>query len=236
MANLLHHAGWSEAELGRVGRPGRDPHVLDPREGGAQAVHRARLARCSASARSPSSSSASAAASPSRRATRCCAASRRSTSCSAPRTSCTCPSWRTPRAPGARPARRLRGRPRRRASSCPSCTRHLPRRRPGRAFVTVMEGCDLFCAYCVVPRTRGREVSRPSARDPRRGRERWPRRGISEVTLLGQTVNAYGRPRPGRVRGRARASPSCCGASPQVPGHPRGSASRARTRSSSTTT
>jgi tRNA-2-methylthio-N6-dimethylallyladenosine synthase len=71
---------------------------------------------------------------------------------------------------------------------------------PGRAFVTVMEGCDLFCAYCVVPRTRGREVSRSS--DSILGEvRRLTERGVSEVTFLGQTVNAYGRPRPGRVSG-----------------------------------
>ncbi len=71
---------------------------------------------------------------------------------------------------------------------------------PGRAFVTVMEGCDLFCAYCVVPRTRGREVSRPSAQILAEVRT-LAEAGTSEVTLLGQTVNAYGRPRPGRVEG-----------------------------------
>lgn len=71
---------------------------------------------------------------------------------------------------------------------------------PGRAFVTVMEGCDLFCAYCVVPRTRGREVSRPSAQILTEVRA-LADAGTSEVTLLGQTVNAYGRPRPGRVEG-----------------------------------
>ncbi|MFI5316815.1 MAG: radical SAM protein, partial [Myxococcota bacterium] len=66
---------------------------------------------------------------------------------------------------------------------------------PGRAFVTVMEGCDLFCAYCVVPRTRGREVSRAS--DQILGEVRTlAGAGVTEVTLLGQTVNAYGRPRP----------------------------------------
>ncbi len=71
---------------------------------------------------------------------------------------------------------------------------------PGRAFVTVMEGCDLFCSFCVVPTTRGREVSRPwgdiVTEAGRRAEE-----GAVEITLLGQTVNAYGRPRPGRARG-----------------------------------
>ena len=71
---------------------------------------------------------------------------------------------------------------------------------PGRAFVTVMEGCDLFCSYCVVPRTRGREVSRPSAGILAEVRA-LAEAGTSEVTLLGQTVNAYGRARPGRVEG-----------------------------------
>ncbi|HTO70798.1 MAG TPA: tRNA (N6-isopentenyl adenosine(37)-C2)-methylthiotransferase MiaB [Myxococcota bacterium] len=71
---------------------------------------------------------------------------------------------------------------------------------PGRAYVTVMEGCDLFCAYCVVPRTRGREVSRSSEQILGEVRA-LAAAGISEVTLLGQTVNAYGRPRPGMARG-----------------------------------
>jgi tRNA-2-methylthio-N6-dimethylallyladenosine synthase len=71
---------------------------------------------------------------------------------------------------------------------------------PGRAFVTVMEGCDLFCSFCVVPTTRGREVSRPS-RDILDEVRRRADRGAAEVILLGQTVNAYGRPRPGRVEG-----------------------------------
>jgi tRNA-2-methylthio-N6-dimethylallyladenosine synthase len=71
---------------------------------------------------------------------------------------------------------------------------------PGRAFVTVMEGCDLFCAFCVVPATRGREVSR-SARDILDDVALHASEGVVEVTLLGQTVNAYGRPRPGRTSG-----------------------------------
>ncbi len=63
---------------------------------------------------------------------------------------------------------------------------------PGRAWLTVMEGCDLFCSYCVVPLTRGREISRPAEAVLAEARD-LAARGVREVTLLGQTVNAYGR-------------------------------------------
>jgi tRNA-2-methylthio-N6-dimethylallyladenosine synthase len=60
----------------------------------------------------------------------------------------------------------------------------------GTAFVSVMEGCSKYCTYCVVPFTRGEEVSRPFA-DVMREVENLTGQGVGEITLLGQNVNAY---------------------------------------------
>ncbi|MBV1916819.1 MAG: tRNA (N6-isopentenyl adenosine(37)-C2)-methylthiotransferase MiaB [Sphingomonadaceae bacterium] len=66
-----------------------------------------------------------------------------------------------------------------------------PRRRAGpTAFLTVQEGCDKFCTYCVVPYTRGAEVSRPFA-DLLDEAHRIVDAGAREITLLGQNVNAW---------------------------------------------
>ena len=58
------------------------------------------------------------------------------------------------------------------------------------AFLTVQEGCDKFCAFCVVPYTRGAEASRPADRILREANE-LVAAGVREITLLGQNVNAY---------------------------------------------
>ena len=71
---------------------------------------------------------------------------------------------------------------------------HLPERRATRrhpaAFLTVQEGCDKFCAFCVVPYTRGAEVSRPATRILAEARD-LVTRGVREITLLGQNVNGW---------------------------------------------
>jgi tRNA-2-methylthio-N6-dimethylallyladenosine synthase len=76
---------------------------------------------------------------------------------------------------------------------------HLPQRKGRRgptAFLTVQEGCDKFCAFCVVPYTRGAEVSRPAARLLAEARD-LVSRGVREITLLGQNVNAWHGEGPG---------------------------------------
>ncbi len=72
------------------------------------------------------------------------------------------------------------------------------------AFVTVQEGCDKFCAFCVVPYTRGAEFSRPVAQVVAEV-ERLADAGVRDVTLIGQNVNAYhGEGPDGAVWGLAR--------------------------------
>ena len=74
------------------------------------------------------------------------------------------------------------------------------RRRQGQtaAFISVQEGCDKFCTFCVVPYTRGAEYSRPAADIIAEARA-VVAGGVSEITLLGQNVNAYHGAAPSRT-------------------------------------
>jgi tRNA-2-methylthio-N6-dimethylallyladenosine synthase len=79
-------------------------------------------------------------------------------------------------------------------------TGHLPakREREFQAWVQISVGCNCVCSYCIVPSTRGREVSRPAAELVEEVR-RLADDGVREVTLLGQNVNSYGRDLQPRV-------------------------------------
>jgi tRNA-2-methylthio-N6-dimethylallyladenosine synthase len=76
-------------------------------------------------------------------------------------------------------------------------TGHLPpkRERDFQAWVQISVGCNCRCSYCIVPSTRGREVSRPAGELVAEV-ERLAADGVREVTLLGQNVNSYGRDLP----------------------------------------
>ena len=70
------------------------------------------------------------------------------------------------------------------------------------AFVSVMQGCDMHCSFCIVPTTRGKERSRPITEIVTEVRG-LVGKGIREVTLLGQIVNMYGRREIPSVRGKS---------------------------------
>ncbi len=80
-------------------------------------------------------------------------------------------------------------------------TGHLPakREREFQAWVQISVGCNCVCSYCIVPSTRGREVSRPAAELVAEVK-RLAGDGVREVTLLGQNVNSYGRDLPREER------------------------------------
>ena len=86
-------------------------------------------------------------------------------------------------------------------------TGHLPahRERPFQGWVQISVGCNCRCAYCIVPSTRGREVSRPVA-ELLAEVEAMAADGVREITLLGQNVNSYGRELPAPAEGCERAS------------------------------
>jgi tRNA-2-methylthio-N6-dimethylallyladenosine synthase len=91
-------------------------------------------------------------------------------------------------------------------------TGHLPahRERPFQGWLQISVGCNSVCSYCIVPSTRGREVSRP-LEELLGEAQAMADDGVREITLLGQNVNSYGRDLAVRPQSRA-------GARPQKPG------------------
>jgi tRNA-2-methylthio-N6-dimethylallyladenosine synthase len=93
-------------------------------------------------------------------------------------------------------------------------TGHLParRERPFQGWLQISVGCNCACSYCIVPSTRGREVSRPFE-ELLAEAQAMADEGVREITLLGQNVNSYGRDLPLRTRPGAPA-----GSRPAKPG------------------
>lgn len=77
------------------------------------------------------------------------------------------------------------------ADTYPEREHNLPDTVPAQAYVSIMQGCDNFCAYCIVPYTRGRQKSRRAAAVVAECQD-LVARGAREITLLGQNVNSFG--------------------------------------------
>ncbi len=98
-------------------------------------------------------------------------------------------------------------------------TGHLPahRARPFQGWMQISVGCNCACSYCIVPSTRGREVSRPMHELVAEA-QAMAADGVREVTLLGQNVNSYGRDLPSGGAGTAGATASSLAARPSFAG------------------
>ncbi len=88
------------------------------------------------------------------------------------------------------------------AGSQETIREHVLRARQATAFVSIMQGCNMHCTFCIVPSTRGAERSRSIAEVVREVEE-LVARGVREVTLLGQIVNLYGRHELEKVGGKS---------------------------------